>query len=62
MATYTITGHPLNPTDLLDPATPNDLPAITAALRDKGVGQTVSLTLSGTSDTVPLNAGVCFEY
>ena len=51
MASYTVTGHPLNINDLADPATPNDLPIIAAALRDKGVGQPVTLTLSGTSDT-----------
>ena len=51
MATYTITGHPLNISDLADNATPADLDKIAAALRDKGVGQTFTLTLSGTSDT-----------
>jgi hypothetical protein len=51
MATYTVTGHPLNIADLADNATPADLDKIAAALRDKGVGQSVTLTLSGTSDT-----------
>lgn len=51
MATYTITGHPLNVADLADSTTPADLDKIAAALRDKGVGQTVTLTLSGNSDT-----------
>lgn len=51
MATYTITGHPLNIHELA--ATPGAAidPNLTAALRDKGVGQTATFTLSGTDDT-----------
>lgn len=51
MATYTILGHPLNTADLA--ATPGATidTALLAALRDKGVGQTVTLTLSGPDDT-----------
>jgi hypothetical protein len=51
MATYTITGHPLNYADLFDPANPNDFDPVKAALMTKGVGQTVTLTLSGAVDT-----------
>jgi len=50
MATYTIIGHPLNVNDLLDVVTPADLPKIEAALRNNGVGASVTITLSGTSD------------
>lgn len=51
MATYTITGHPLNIHELA--ATPGAAidANLTAALRDKGVGQTVTFVLSGTDDT-----------
>lgn len=50
MASYTITGHPLNPADLA--ATPGAAvdPALLAALRNNGVGKTVTLTLSGPDD------------
>ena len=51
MASYTITGHPLNPADLAPtPGAPVD-PALLAALRNNGVGQTVTLTLPGPDDT-----------
>lgn len=45
MATYTVTGHPLNYADtgLPDP--------IRAALMITGVGQTITLTLTGPDDT-----------
>ena len=51
MATYTVTGHPLNPADLA--ATPGGAvdTNLTAALRDKGVGQTITITLSGPDAT-----------
>lgn len=50
MATYTITGHPLNVYDLA--ATPGAAvdPDLLAALQTKGVGQTVTLTLAGPVD------------
>lgn len=50
MTSYTVTGHPLNYSDLA--ATPGaavDL-NLTAALRNNGVGQTVNITLSGSDD------------
>ena len=51
MATYTIKGHPLNPYDLAStPGGPVDTNLI-AALITKGVGQTVTITLSGADDT-----------
>jgi hypothetical protein len=51
MATYTITGHPLNPSDLAaTPGAPVDA-NLAAALRDKGVGQSVTLTLAGPDAT-----------
>lgn len=51
MPSYTITGHPLNPADMAaTPGAPVD-PNLLAALRDKGVGQTVTLTLTGPDDT-----------
>jgi len=51
MASYTITGHPLNVSDLA--ATPGaDVdPSLLAALRNNGVGQTVTITLTGPNDT-----------
>lgn len=51
MATYTVTGHPLNYNDLFDPANPADFAAVKAALASKGVGQSVTLTLSAAVDT-----------
>lgn len=51
MATYTVTGHPLNTADLA--ATPGATidPALQAAMRDKGVGATFTATLAGADDT-----------
>lgn len=51
MASYTIIGHPLNNADLA--ATPGAAvdSNLLAALRDKGVGQTVTMTLAGPDDT-----------
>lgn len=51
MATYTITGHPLNVADLA--ATPGAAidANLTAALRNNGVGQSVTITLAGPDDT-----------
>jgi len=51
MATYTVTGHPLNYNDLYDPANPADHDIVKATLLTKGVGQTVTITLSGPVDT-----------
>jgi len=51
MASYTITGHPLNYSDLAPtPGAPVD-PALLAALQTNGVGATITLTLSGPADT-----------
>lgn len=51
MATYTLIGHPLNPSDLAaTPGAPVDTNVL-AALRDKGIGQSVTMTLSGADDT-----------
>jgi VCBS repeat-containing protein len=58
MATYTITGHPLNTADLaVTPGAAIDA-NLTAALRDKGVGQSVTITLSGSDDTKAKGHGV----
>jgi hypothetical protein len=58
MATYTITGHPLNVADLA--ATPGAAidANLTAALHDKGVGQSVTIALSGPDDTKVKGHGV----
>lgn len=47
MATYTITGHPLNYTDLGLANTD----AVRNAMHLLGVGQTITITLSGPDDT-----------
>jgi hypothetical protein len=51
MASYTVRGHPLNPATLA--ATPGAAvdAGLASALDTKGVGQTVTLTLSGPDDT-----------
>jgi hypothetical protein len=49
MASYTITGHPLNYTDLAISGASSD--AVRTALMNNGVGATVTLTLSGPDDT-----------
>ena len=49
MATYTITGHPLNYADLGISGPSQD--AVRTALMNNGVGTTVTLTLSGPDDT-----------
>lgn len=49
MATYTITGHVLNPTDLGLPAA--DALAIRNALHLMGVGGSLTYTLAGGDDT-----------
>lgn len=49
MATYTVTGHPLNPSELgLSEA---EALAVRNALQITGVGGTFTITLSGGSDT-----------
>ena len=49
MATYTVTGHPLNPTQVgLDG---NEAELLRAVLATKGVGQTFTLTLTAGNDT-----------
>lgn len=49
MATYTVTGHPLN-YDSLGIAAAN-AEAVRVALVNNGVGATITLTLSGADDT-----------
>lgn len=49
MATYTVTGHPLNYTSL--DVTPASLDLIRGALQANGVGATITLTLAGPDDT-----------
>jgi len=51
MATYTVTGHPLNPADLASTVGGAVDPALLAGLREKGVGQTFTATLAGADDT-----------
>lgn len=51
MATYTITGHPLNPHDLATTPGAAIDPNILAALRNNGIGKTVTVTLAGPDDT-----------
>jgi hypothetical protein len=47
MATYTVTGHPLNYADLGVAMTD----AIRTVLQNNGVGQSVTIVLSGPDDT-----------
>jgi hypothetical protein len=58
MATYTVTGHPLNYADLA--ATPGAAidPDLLAALQTRGVGQSVTLTLTGPLDTKSKGHGI----
>jgi hypothetical protein len=49
MATYTVTGHPLNYVDLGLTAASQE--ALRVTLLNNGVGATVTLTLSGPDDT-----------
>jgi hypothetical protein len=49
MASYTVTGHPLNYADI--GVSEANLPAVRAALQNNGVGKTVTLTLTGPDDT-----------
>lgn len=58
MASYTITGHPLNYADLADTPGAAIDPALLAALQTNGVGQTVTLTLSGPKDAKAKGHGV----
>lgn len=44
MATYTVTGHPLNYQEL-------NMPHLQAQLLTSGVGASITLTLSGPEDT-----------
>jgi hypothetical protein len=47
MATYTVTGHPLNYADL----NLANIDLIRGALQTNGVGATITITLSGPDDT-----------
>ena len=49
MASYTVTGHPLNYNDIGVSGAERD--AIENAIKNVGVGQTVTITLSGPNDT-----------
>jgi hypothetical protein len=49
MATYTVTGHPLNYADI-SMSTQANTDAVHVALQTNGVGQSVTLTLSGPDD------------
>jgi hypothetical protein len=49
MATYTVTGHPLNYNDLGVSTANAD--AVRTTLMNNGVGATVTLTLTGPDDT-----------
>jgi hypothetical protein len=51
MATYTVTGHPLNIADLATTTGGTVDPALIAAMHDKGVGATFTATLAGPDDT-----------
>ena len=55
MATYTVIGHPLNVNDLAATSGAAVDPALLAAMRDKGVGQTFVATLPGADDTKAKN-------
>lgn len=58
MATYTLIGHPLNYADLASsPGGPVD-PGLQAALRNNGVGASVTLTLSAPDATEAQDADV----
>ena len=48
MATYTVTGHPLNETSLQLTATQQDI--LHQYLWDNGVGKSITVTLSGPDD------------
>lgn len=48
MATYTVTGHPLNYADMMVSAASHE--AVKSALQSNGVGATFTLTLSGPDD------------
>lgn len=49
MATYTVTGHPLNYNDIGVSGPIADL--IRTVLQNTGVGQTITITLPGPDDT-----------
>jgi len=49
MATYTVTGHPLNYADMMISSASHE--AVKSALQSNGVGATFTLTLSGPDDT-----------
>ena len=54
MATYTVTGHPLNYTDI----GLANADAVRTALMVTGVGQTITLTLAGPDDTKVKGHGI----
>jgi hypothetical protein len=56
MATYIVTGHPLNYNDLGVAAA--DADAVRNVIQANGVGQSVTLTLSGPDDALLVDAGV----
>ena len=58
MATYTVTGHPLNPSTLATTPGGDVDPSLLAALDDNGVGDAVSLTLAAPVVTEAEGAGV----
>jgi hypothetical protein len=59
MATYTIIGHPLNYADL-SLSTQANTDAVRVALQSNGVGQSVTVVLSGPDDTKVKGHG-CFK-
>jgi hypothetical protein len=59
VATYTIIGHPLNYADLTM-STQANTDAVHVALQNNGVGQSVTLVLSGPDDTKVKGHG-CFK-
>jgi hypothetical protein len=56
VASYTVTGHPLNYFDI--GVSEAELPIIAGALLTNGVGATVNLTLTAPDDTAVKDEGV----
>jgi hypothetical protein len=56
MATYTVTGHPLNYFDI--GVSEAKLPIVAGALLTNGVGATVAITLSAPDDLAVKDEGV----